>query len=104
MSTTTFLVSCICLNILNDTGDIASALVPSTVINAFATPTLLSVLGNRIFFNLKEAAEHGVNVGTNWASYSHSAIQFDVPQNHENGCADLVFVLLFSDIDNLTRA
>ena len=33
-----------------------------------------------MFFNLKEAAEHGVNIGTNWSSYSHSAIRFDEPQ------------------------
>ena len=26
-----------------------------------------------MFFNLREAAEHGVNVGTNWASYPQSA-------------------------------
>ena len=36
-----------------------------------------------MFFNLKEAAEHGVNVGTNWSSYSHSAIQFDEQQPDE---------------------
>ena len=33
-----------------------------------------------MFFNLHEAAEHGVNIGTNWSSYSHSAIRFDEPQ------------------------
>ena len=36
-----------------------------------------------MFFNLKEAAEHGVNIGTNWSSYSHSAIRFDEPQTDE---------------------
>ena len=46
----------------------------------FGSPTLLSVAGSRMFFNLKEAAEHGVNIGTNWSSYSHSAIRFDEPQ------------------------
>ena len=44
-------------------------------------PTLLCVAGSRMFFNLKEAAEHGVNIGTNWSSYSHSAIRFDEPQS-----------------------
>ena len=44
------------------------------------SPTLLCVIGSRMFFNLKEAAEDGVNVGTNWSSYSHSAIRFDETQ------------------------
>ena len=35
-----------------------------------------------MFFNLKEAAEHGVNVGTNWSSYSHSAIRFEDANSH----------------------
>ena len=34
-----------------------------------------------MFFNIKEAAEHGVNIGTNWASYlpsiSEEAIRFE---------------------------
>lgn len=47
-------------------------------------PTLLSILGSRMFFNLREAAEHGVNVGTNWSSYSHSAIRFNESQRGEN--------------------
>ena len=34
-----------------------------------------------MFFNLKEAAEYGVNIGTNWSSYSHSVIQFDEPES-----------------------
>ena len=29
---------------------------------------------------VEEAAEHGVNIGTNWSSYSHSAIRFDESQ------------------------
>lgn len=47
---------------------------------SLGNPTILSILGSRIFFNLREAAEHGVNVGTNWSSYSHSAIHFEGPQ------------------------
>ena len=30
-----------------------------------------------MFFNLKEASEHGVNVGTNWPSYTDSSIRFE---------------------------
>ena len=44
------------------------------VIGTLGSPTLLCILGSRMFFNLKEAGEHGVNVGTNWSSYSHSAL------------------------------
>ena len=54
------------------------------MMTTFGAPTLLCVLGSRMFFNLKEAAEHGVNVGTNWSSYSHSAIHFDEPQQMED--------------------
>ena len=46
----------------------------------FGEPTLLCIAGSRIFFNLKEAAEHGVNIGTNWSSYSRSAIRFGEPE------------------------
>ena len=46
------------------------------VLISLGDPFLLSIIGSRMFFNLKEAAEHGVNVGTNWSSYSHSAIHF----------------------------
>ena len=62
---------------------IVSTAVEDGVILTLASPTLLSILGSRMFFNLKEAAEHGVNVGTNWSSYSHSAIHFDEPQSEE---------------------
>ena len=55
--------------------------VVSSLLEGLGSPTLLCVAGSRMFFNLKEAAEHGVNVGTNWSSYSHSAIQFDEPQD-----------------------
>lgn len=40
-----------------------------------------------MFFNLKEAGEHGVNAGTNWSSYSNStttAIRFDASQGEED--------------------
>ena len=45
-----------------------------------------------MFFNLKEAAEHGVNVGTNWSSYSHSAIRFDESQTTERQSGDIEYV------------
>ena len=49
--------------------------------DTLSSTILLSMLGTRVFFNLKEAAEHGVNVGTNWSSYSHSAIRFNETLN-----------------------
>ena len=55
----------------------------ANMILTLGSPTFLCILGSRMFFNLKEAAEHGVNVGTNWSSYSHSAIRFDEPQPDE---------------------
>lgn len=57
-----------------------ASLVPEVVLSALGSPTLLCILGSRMFFNLKEAGEQGVNVGTNWSSFSHSAIHFDEPQ------------------------
>ena len=56
------------------------SLLVTALLQGFGSPTLLCVFGSRMFYNLKEAAEHGVNVGTNWSSYSHSAIRFDEPQ------------------------
>lgn len=71
-----------------------ASLVLASVLEALGSPTLLCVLGNRMFFNLKEAAEHGVNVGTNWAFYSHSAIRFENGQNGDerSQCVVLFFV------------
>ena len=60
---------------MNDIID-ESSLV-SALLEGLGSPTFLSVAGSRMFLNLKEAAEHGVNIGTNWSSYSHSAIRFD---------------------------
>lgn len=70
-------ISCALFNILNDFLSLPS--VPATVIDALGSPTLLCMLGSRMFFNLKEAAEHSVNLGTNWSSGSHSAIRFEKP-------------------------
>ena len=60
-----------------------TSLVSSTVLNALGSPALLCVLANRMFINLKQAAEHGVNVGTNWNSYEHSAIRFEEPNRND---------------------
>ena len=72
-------------------------MVPDTLVNALGSPTLLCILGSRMFFKLKEAAEHGVNAGTNWGSHTHSSIQFNVPprtrSGEEEGCVSLALTL-----------
>ena len=62
--------------------------VVENIIAALGSTTFLCILGSRMFFNLKEAAEHGINIGTNWSSHSHSEMQFDelVLQNEEEQC------------------
>ena len=54
----------------------------SIVVLTLGSPALLCVIGSRMFFNLKEAAEHGVNVGTNWSSHTYSGIQFAEDRIH----------------------
>ena len=60
---------------------VANSFLASTLLEGLGNPTILCILGSRIFFNLKEAAELGVNIGTNWSSYSHSAIHFEEGRN-----------------------
>ena len=47
------------------------------VVFYLANPSILSPIGCRLLMNMKEAGEHGVNVGTNWDSYTHSAMRFE---------------------------
>ena len=88
-------------NIIDDaTAASESSIVPAFILNALGSPTLLCILGSRISFNLKEAAEHGINVGTNQSSRPHSDIRFGepggeeakyvVPHLHLRSCADSV--------------
>ena len=53
------------------------------VLSILGRASFLCIVGSHVFFNLKEAAEHGVNIGTNWSSYSHSAIRFEEPETSE---------------------
>ena len=58
----------------------SGGLVPvQTFLAAVANPSFLCILGSRMFFNLKEAAEHGVNMGTNVSSHEFSAMSFESP-------------------------
>ena len=60
--------------------------VLDSLFSLLGSPTILCILGSQVFFNLKEAAEHNVNVGTNWDSYSHSAIDFDARHLESDPC------------------
>lgn len=73
------------------TDKFGTTFVTTTVFEALGSPTLLCILGSRMFFNLKKAGEHGVNIGTNWSSYSHSAIRFDQPQDEGEQYVDHPF-------------
>ena len=63
---------CSVFNILNGELFATTSVKVSAVLEALGSPTLLCILGSRMLFNLKEAAEHGVNIGTNWSSYTHT--------------------------------
>lgn len=69
--------------IIGDKFELDNSLI-MRIIFSLGNPAFLSILGSRMFFNLKEAAEHGVNVGTNRSSYSQSDIQFDESHGGEN--------------------
>ena len=75
-------VGCCVLNIIEFKLTFSSAFV-TDVLNALGNPALLSILGSRMMFNLKEAAELGINEGTNVrvASRTMSAIDFAEPGN-----------------------
>ena len=68
------------INIVNDRFAFTTPLAVALAV--LGSPTLLCIFGSRMFFNLKEAAEHGVNVGTNWSSYSGSTIRFEDGKPH----------------------
>ena len=60
------------------------------ILNVLASPSLLSILGARLLFNMKEAGAKGLNEGTSCGSKSTiSDIDFDAPpeatasQSHE---------------------
>ena len=80
LSRTIFVVVFALLGDILDLGTLAEV----GIFLGLGSPRILCILGSRKFFNLKEAAEHGVNVGTNWSSYSHSAIRFHEAPNGEN--------------------
>ena len=60
-----------------------SSVFAANVLDTLGNPALLTILGSRMMFNLKEAAEIGMNEGTNVrvASRTMSAIDFAEPGN-----------------------
>ena len=63
------------------------------VLSVLGNPSLLSLFGARLLFNMKEAGEHGVNEGTNWGSHTASGIRFeDGPGNDQY--ANIAFFVL----------
>ncbi|PAV16747.1 hypothetical protein PNOK_0836700 [Pyrrhoderma noxium] len=64
--------------ILNTTGPFVISQKPilDVILVGLGNPTFLSVLGSRLLFNLKEAGEYGVNIGTNYRSNTLSQLQF----------------------------
>ena len=71
-------------------------MVVEAVFSALDNPTLLCVLGSRMFFNLLEAGERGVNGGTNWSSHARTStnIGFGEVQNtvHESYVVDCLHI------------
>ena len=74
-------IFCVVFGILDNRFAITS-LFANAIFQGLGSPTLLCIFGSRMFFNLKEAAGHGVNIGTNWTSYSLSAIRFEDESFH----------------------
>ena len=75
-------VACCIINIIDFRIWVSSVFV-SDVLNALGNPALLTILGSRMLFNLKVAAELGVNGGTNVRVTSRglSVIDFAEPEN-----------------------
>lgn len=68
-------MSCAILSLVGNRFAGSNRYLPS-ILNGVGSPTLQCVLGSHLFFNLKEAGEHGVNEGTNWSSYTVTGIEF----------------------------
>lgn len=63
--------------VASDVNDTEVSPTFTFVLTTLGSPTILCLLGSRVFFNLKEAGAPGVNVGTNWSSYRLTSIRFD---------------------------
>lgn len=84
-------ILCSIFAIVSDMSSISEQFAAQNVINALGNPTLLCILGSRMFFNLREAGEAGVNEGTNVGSYrsTTSSIGFQEPNDGEEQCVHI---------------
>ena len=73
---------CFVFNIIGNTN--TPQFLAGQALNGLGSPTLLCILGSRMFFNLKEAAEHGVNAGTNFQSHTVSSMAFGEGNGNED--------------------
>lgn len=77
-------MSCSVLSLVGNRFAGSNQYLPS-ILNGLGSPTLQCVLGSRLFFNLKEAGERGVNEGTNWGS--HTVVSMDFSKKEGDGTA-----------------
>ena len=99
-------LSAISVSVIQLAGNIVvdgSTFFVITILGTFGNPLLLTILGSRMFFNLKEAAEHGVNEGTNWGSHAASSIRFENGPGGQQYVA-VIFVWIVGKIQNNFRS
>ena len=76
-------IVCAVLNIIDST---THSDINNSVLSSIGSPAFLSLLGSRLFFNMKRAGERGVNVYSNFATYSFSNIVFAGSGHGEVSC------------------
>ena len=76
---------CAVFVILSDVCE-GKAIPVQVFLQNIGNPSLLCILGSRMFFNLKEAGEAGINEGTDLGSHPSiiDSIHFDEPINGNN--------------------
>ena len=78
---------CTVLNVLNDTRFLSlRSYTLAALFVALGSPALLCVLGNRMFFNLRQAAEHaaGLDSDQSWSTFEHDALEFGLGGDPES--------------------
>ena len=69
-------LTCLILNLTNMEMDFAISTFSQVASESLGSPTLLSIFGSRMFFNLKEAAERNADIDSRWSVESQNAIVF----------------------------
>ena len=83
-------VSCCVINIVQFKVVSSNAFL-SNVLATLGNPALLTILGNRMLFNLQEAAELGVNQGTNVRVPSRTMSNMDFAGPEDPQRCDFLF-------------